>query len=88
MTNYPLNPMLLEPDILLSRCPAEKQTLARQVLARMALRNAFLKARSGYKADALLYSRTTSFIIIFCSSVCSSSSYCVSLMATGRYLFA
>jgi hypothetical protein len=53
MADYPLNPMLLEPDILLSRCPAEKQTLARQVLARMALRNAFLKARSGYKADAL-----------------------------------
>jgi hypothetical protein len=51
--NYPLNPMLLEPEILLKYCSIEKQPLARQVLARMALRNVFLRARCGYKAEAL-----------------------------------
>jgi glycosyltransferase involved in cell wall biosynthesis len=53
ITRYPLNPMLLEPDILLKYCPAEKKPFARELLARMALRNAYLKARNGYKADAL-----------------------------------
>ena len=53
ITRYPLNPMLLEPDILLKYCPAEKEPFARELLARMALRNAFLKARNGYKDDAL-----------------------------------
>ncbi|MBM4104452.1 MAG: glycosyltransferase family 2 protein [Planctomycetes bacterium] len=51
--NYPLNPMLLEPDILLKYCPATKEPFARELLARMALRNAYLKARNGHKAEAL-----------------------------------
>jgi glycosyltransferase involved in cell wall biosynthesis len=51
--NIPSKPMLLEPEILLKYCSAEKHLLARLVLARMALRTAFLKARNGYKADAL-----------------------------------
>jgi glycosyltransferase involved in cell wall biosynthesis len=52
-TNFPLKPILLEPEILLQYCSVEKHLLAKQVLARMALRTAFLKARSGFKADAL-----------------------------------
>jgi hypothetical protein len=51
--NYPLNPMLLEPEILLKYCPMGKRHLAGQVLAWMALRNTLLKARNGYKAEAL-----------------------------------
>jgi hypothetical protein len=51
--NFPLKPMLLDPEILLKYCSVEKQFLARQVLAQMALRTAFLKARNGYKEDAL-----------------------------------
>jgi glycosyltransferase involved in cell wall biosynthesis len=51
--NSPLNPMLLDPQILLSCCTPEKQALAREVVARKALHVAFLKARNGHKAEAL-----------------------------------
>jgi hypothetical protein len=50
---FPLNPMLLDPNILLDCCPVDKRGLARDMLARLALRTAFHKARNGYKADAL-----------------------------------
>jgi glycosyltransferase involved in cell wall biosynthesis len=50
---FSLNPMLLDPNILLNGCPVDKRGLARNMLARLALRTAFHKARNGYKADAL-----------------------------------
>jgi hypothetical protein len=50
---FSLNPMLLDPNILLACCPANKQSLGRDMLARLALTTAFHKARNGYKADAL-----------------------------------
>jgi hypothetical protein len=50
---FSLNPMLLDPNILLDFCPVEKKELARSMLARLALRTAFHKARNGYKTDAL-----------------------------------
>jgi hypothetical protein len=45
--------MLLDSNVLLDCCPAEKKGLARRMLAKLALRTAFHKARNGYKADAL-----------------------------------
>lgn len=50
---FALPPMLIHPDILLASCPLEKKNLAQRVLARLALRTAYHKARNGYKQDAL-----------------------------------
>jgi len=50
---FALPPMLVNPEILLADCPPEKKNLARRVLARLALRTAYHKARNGYKEDAL-----------------------------------
>lgn len=51
--DFKLNPMLLEQRILLDCCPAEKHPLAEKMLARLALRTAFQKARNGRKAEAI-----------------------------------
>ncbi len=50
---YPLNPMLLDPDIVFQYCPTNKRGFAQKLLARMAIRNAFIKARTGCKAEAI-----------------------------------
>jgi hypothetical protein len=50
---FPLNPVFLNPEILLRYCPAEKQDMACGMVARLALRTAYHKARNGFKTDAI-----------------------------------
>ena len=51
--NYPLNPALAHPDVILDFCPADKHPSVRMFLSHWALRTAHHKARNGFRKQAV-----------------------------------
>lgn len=53
LTQRPMPPFLADPSVVLDYCPRQKKNLLGKTLAHMALRHAAIRARQGFKSDAL-----------------------------------